>query len=198
MYTLFLLAHRHMWLIQRNLLLTYSERPLLWETTCLDRPQICGRKTYISIQLNLSLKTTCLDRPHFSGQWGGLSRQVLLYCTVENPKLKTTLEIKTTTELRSFVGCPKISAILYYLIIFELPIMVWHSLWSILKTQCLTNKHDKRHLKILFYGKITASICSLVFFVLHLVIAKLFKYWVIDHRLAVFGEKFVKSELSNH
>ncbi len=58
---------------------TYLERPLPWETTCLDRPHIFDRKTYISIQLNLSPEITCLDRPHFCGQWGGLSRQVLLY-----------------------------------------------------------------------------------------------------------------------
>ncbi len=31
------------------------------------------------MQLNLSPKTTCLERPYFYGQWGGLSRQVLLY-----------------------------------------------------------------------------------------------------------------------
>ncbi len=31
------------------------------------------------MQLNLSPETTCLDRPHYCGQWGGLSRQVLLY-----------------------------------------------------------------------------------------------------------------------
>ncbi len=49
------------------------------ETACLDRQHICGRKTYISIQLNLSPWTTCFDRPHFCAQWGGLSRQVLLY-----------------------------------------------------------------------------------------------------------------------
>ncbi len=48
------------------------------ETTCLVRPCIFGR-TYISIQVNLSPETTCLERPHFCGQWGGLSRQVLLY-----------------------------------------------------------------------------------------------------------------------
>ncbi len=29
--------------------------------------------------LNLPPETACLDRPHFCGQWGGLSRQVLLY-----------------------------------------------------------------------------------------------------------------------
>ncbi len=29
--------------------------------------------------MNLSPKTTCLERPYFYGQWGGLSRQVLLY-----------------------------------------------------------------------------------------------------------------------
>ncbi len=61
---------------------TCWERPLPWETTCLGRPHICGRKTYISIQVNLSPETTCLDRPHFCGQWGGLSRQVLLYKAV--------------------------------------------------------------------------------------------------------------------
>ena len=32
--------------------------------TCLQRP--------------LSWETTCLDRPHYGGQWGGLSREVLL------------------------------------------------------------------------------------------------------------------------
>ena len=55
------------------------ERPLPWETTCLDRPHIFGRRTCISIYLNLSLETTCLDRPHFCGQWGSLSRQILQY-----------------------------------------------------------------------------------------------------------------------
>ncbi len=28
---------------------------------------------------HLTPKTTCLERPHFYGQWGGPSRQVLLY-----------------------------------------------------------------------------------------------------------------------
>ncbi len=70
----------------------YSEaclkRPLPLEITCLDRPHIFVRRTYISISLNLSPETTCLDRPHFCGQWGGLSRQVLLYlCTVDLPQV---------------------------------------------------------------------------------------------------------------
>ena len=47
------------------------------ETTCLYRPHMFGRRTYISIELNLPP-----DRPYFYGEWGGLSRQIRLYwCT---------------------------------------------------------------------------------------------------------------------
>ncbi len=53
-----------------------------YETTCLERSDIPGRRSYISIELNLSPKTTCLERPHIYGLWTGLSRRVLLYtCT---------------------------------------------------------------------------------------------------------------------
>ena len=51
------------------------ERPLLWETTCLKRPHIRGRRSYISIQLNLSPKTTCFERPYCYGKWRGLLQQ---------------------------------------------------------------------------------------------------------------------------
>ncbi len=51
---------------------------------CHERPPVLkdhnpGRRSYISMQLNLSPKSTCLERPYFYGQWGGLSRQVLMY-----------------------------------------------------------------------------------------------------------------------
>ena len=52
---------------------------------CHERPPVLKDQIFLaegpifSIQLNLSPKTTCLERPHFHCQWGGLSRQVLLY-----------------------------------------------------------------------------------------------------------------------
>ncbi len=55
---------------------TYLNRPLPWETTCLERPDISVRRSHISMQLNLSSKTTCLERPYIYG-WCGLTRQVL-------------------------------------------------------------------------------------------------------------------------
>ncbi len=57
---------------------TCLERPLPWETTCLEGPPVWGRKSHIPVYMNLSPKTTCLERPYFCGQWGGLSRQILL------------------------------------------------------------------------------------------------------------------------
>ncbi len=35
------------------------ERPLPWETTCIERPDIPARRSHISMQLSLSPKTTC-------------------------------------------------------------------------------------------------------------------------------------------
>ncbi len=56
--------------------ITCLDRRLPRETTGLEGPPAFGRKTYISVEMNLSPKTTCLERPHFCGQSGGLSRQV--------------------------------------------------------------------------------------------------------------------------
>ena len=64
----------------------YSEaclvRPLLWVTTCMERPQTPGRtcrRFYISVQLILSQETTSHERPYFYGQCGCLSIKCLLF-----------------------------------------------------------------------------------------------------------------------
>ncbi len=53
---------------------------------CHERPTVLPlvlvRKFHISVEMNLSPKTTCLEGLYFYGQWGGLSRQVLLYSEV--------------------------------------------------------------------------------------------------------------------
>ncbi len=54
------------------------------ESTCLDRPHIFGRRTYISLLLNLSPETAYPDRQHYCGQWCGLSRQGLLHSVVDS------------------------------------------------------------------------------------------------------------------
>ncbi len=66
--------------VQFEYSVTYFERPLLWETTCLEGPPVLRRRSYIvSVKEPVTQKkTTCLER-HFYGQWGGLSRQALLY-----------------------------------------------------------------------------------------------------------------------
>ena len=51
------------------------------ETTCLETPHIPSRRSYILMEVNLSLKNARLERPHFYWQWGGLTRLVLLYTT---------------------------------------------------------------------------------------------------------------------
>ncbi len=62
----------------------YTVEPVLRDN-CHERPPVLKDQIFLaegpifSIQLNLSPKTTCLEKPHFHGQWGGLSRQVLLY-----------------------------------------------------------------------------------------------------------------------
>ena len=48
---------------------TCLERPLPWETTCLEGPQSPVRRSHISLQLNLSPKITCFERPYLYGQW---------------------------------------------------------------------------------------------------------------------------------
>ncbi len=52
---------------------------------CLDRPRIFGRRTYISISLNLSPETTCLDRPNFCGQWRGQAFKTVITIAATAP-----------------------------------------------------------------------------------------------------------------
>ncbi len=56
----------------------------VYSATCLERP--------------LPWETTCLYRPHFCGQWGGLSRQVLLYC-------KVITSVVTTCNIYCILPC---------------------------------------------------------------------------------------------
>ena len=48
---------------------TCLERPLLWETTCIEGPHIPGRRSHISVWWNLSPKTTFLEKPYFLANW---------------------------------------------------------------------------------------------------------------------------------
>ncbi len=54
-------------------------KPLLkdhcYESTCLERSDIPGKRSYILIKLDLSPMTTCLEIPHLYGLWGSLSRR---------------------------------------------------------------------------------------------------------------------------
>ncbi len=57
------------------------ERPLPWETTCLEGPPVYGRKSYIQCRWICHQKTTCLGRPsYFYGH--GAVFQDRLYCSM--------------------------------------------------------------------------------------------------------------------
>ncbi len=83
---------------------TCLERPLSWGTTCLQRPHSSGRRSYISVKLNLPPKTTCLERPHFYGLSAGLSRQVVLYTHVK-PLLTTATGVNINNIQYSTAAC---------------------------------------------------------------------------------------------
>ncbi len=61
--------HLSLWYLQLDYSETCVERPLPWEITCLEGPLLWGRKSHISMQMNLSPKTICLENPQFYGQW---------------------------------------------------------------------------------------------------------------------------------
>ncbi len=84
------------------------ERPFSWMTTCRERPDILGRRSYISMWINLSPKTTWVERPNFYMQWGSLSTQVVVY---------TCIYMCTCCSILYFKKVPKppIQTILWFL-----------------------------------------------------------------------------------
>ncbi len=69
---------------------TCLERPLSWETTCLEWPHIPGGRFPTTVQVNLSPKTTCLDR---------------LYCTVkQSQSFNTASTVHDSLSNKCIIG----------------------------------------------------------------------------------------------
>ncbi len=83
---------------------TCFERPLPWEITCLEGLHFPGRRSYISMQLNLSPpKTTWLERPYFLWPMG---RSFKTGSTVVVLKQRSTVLYSATVTPSPATGHP--------------------------------------------------------------------------------------------